>query len=178
MRPIRFAILPALCGSVLFTGLLHNHLVESDPAAGAKVAQSPKEIRLWFAERPEVAFTSATLIKGDSTRIATIPAVATNDSMAAAIPLTSPLPPGDYLVGWRSASTEGPAARGTFGFFDFSVTDLLGPASVSVRWGYYPAAFRAIGPGPPRHLGDSGVRPVPALARVPNPARSGRAVFV
>jgi methionine-rich copper-binding protein CopC len=116
MRPIRRAILPALCGSALLTGFLHNHLVKSEPAAGARLAQSPREIRLWFAERPEVAFTSVTLMKGDSTRLATIRAVATEDSMAVAIPLASPLPPGDYLVGWRSASTDGHAVRGTFGF--------------------------------------------------------------
>jgi methionine-rich copper-binding protein CopC len=110
-------MLPALAGSALFTGVLHNHLVKSDPAAGATIPQAPTAIRLWFAERPEIAFTSVTLMKGDSTRIATIRAVATDDSMSVAAPLTGPpLPPGDYLVGWRTASTDGHAVRGTFGF--------------------------------------------------------------
>jgi methionine-rich copper-binding protein CopC len=116
MRVRNWAIAP-LAGFVLATGLLHNHLVKSDPAAGAKLAAAPTQIKLWFSEKPEVPFTSITLMKGDSTRIATLRAVATDDSMAVSIPLgATSLLPGDYLVGWRTASGDGHAVRGTFRF--------------------------------------------------------------
>jgi methionine-rich copper-binding protein CopC len=65
---------------------------------------------------PEIPFTSVTLMQADSTKIATIKAVATDDSMAAAAPLSTSLPPGKYLVGWRTASSDGHAIRGMFEF--------------------------------------------------------------
>lgn len=103
----------ALCTAMTF---FHNHLVKSAPAAGDKLAASPKEVRLWFNERPEVPFTSVTLLKADSTKIATIKAVATDDTMAVSAPIGTPLPAGSYLITWRTAGSDGHAIRGTYGF--------------------------------------------------------------
>ena len=102
--------------AVFGTAMFHNHLVKSVPSAGEQLASSPKEVRLWFSERPEIRFTSATLLTADSTKIATIKAAATDDSMAVAIPMTTPLPAGSYLLTWRTASRDGHAIRGTIGF--------------------------------------------------------------
>lgn len=109
-------LIPLAAVTLLATGMVHNHLVKSSPADGEQVHAAPKEIRLWFNERPEIAFTSVTLMQGDSTKIATIKATATLDSMAAAIPLQASLPAGKYLVAWRTASSDGHAIRGIFGF--------------------------------------------------------------
>lgn len=105
-----------LAAALLVGGMVHNHLIKSFPADGDHLAAAPKEIRLWFNERPEIPFTSVTLLRADSTKIATIRAVATDDSMAAKAPLTSSLPAGNYLVSWRTASSDGHAIRGIFGF--------------------------------------------------------------
>lgn len=109
-------ILSLAAAVTLVTGMVHNHLVKSAPSQGERLAAAPKEIRLWFNERPEIPFTSVTLMKADSTKIATIKAVATSDSMAASAPLLTPLPPGKYLVAWRTASSDGHAIRGVYGF--------------------------------------------------------------
>jgi methionine-rich copper-binding protein CopC len=101
---------------VLLTGMFHNHLVKSTPGAGERLAASPTDIRLWFNERPEIPFTSVTILKADSTRLFTIKAVATSDSMAISAPLPERLPAGSYLVTWRTASRDGHAIRGTYGF--------------------------------------------------------------
>lgn len=111
---LRIALLAA--GTALLTGMFHNHLVKSAPAAGETLTASPADIRLWFNERPEIPFTSVTILRADSTRIATIKAVATADSMAVSAPLPQPLPMGSYLVTWRTASRDGHAIRGTYGF--------------------------------------------------------------
>lgn len=100
----------------LGTGMFHNHLVKSIPSAGDTLATSPKEVRLWFSEKPAIRFTSVTLLTADSTKIATIKAVATADSMAASAPVPTPLAPGTYLVTWRTAGTDGHAIRGTYRF--------------------------------------------------------------
>ncbi len=76
---------------VLSTAMFHNHLVKSVPKAGERLAASPTEVRLWFNERPEIRFTSATLLSADSVKIGTIKAKATEDSMAVTIPLDTPL---------------------------------------------------------------------------------------
>ena len=110
----RLSLLAA--SAVLLTGMFHNHLVKATPSAGETLSTSPAEIRLWFNERPEIPFTSITLLRADSSKIATIKAVATTDSMAVAAPLPAPLPPGNYLVNWRTASRDGHAIRGTYGF--------------------------------------------------------------
>jgi len=98
------------------TAMFHNHLVKSTPTNGDKLDGSPQDVRLWFNERPEIPFTSVTILRSDSTKIATIKAVATADSMAASAPLPSPLAAGSYVVVWRTASRDGHAIRGTFGF--------------------------------------------------------------
>ena len=96
--------------------LFHNHLVKSAPNDGEKLATAPTEVRLWFNERPEIPFTSITLLTSDSTRIASIKAVATADSLAVSARLPAQLPAGGYVVLWRSASSDGHAIRGRFGF--------------------------------------------------------------
>ena len=111
---LRLALLVSSAG--LITGMFHNHLVKSTPTTGEKLGSSPADIRLWFNERPEIAFTSVTLLKADSTKIVTIKAVATADSMSVSAPLPQPLPAGSYLVTWRTASRDGHAIRGTYGF--------------------------------------------------------------
>lgn len=113
-RMIRFGSLAL--GAVLLTGMFHNHLVKSTPGAGETLTASPAEITLWFNERPEIAFTSVTILRADSTKIATIKAVATPDSLSVAAPITTPLPAGSYLITWRTASKDGHAIRGTYGF--------------------------------------------------------------
>jgi methionine-rich copper-binding protein CopC len=113
----RFAGIPALAVAfLLVTGFVHNHLVKSSPAADEKLAASPQSIRLWFNERPEVPFTSVTILRADSTKLATIKAVATDDSMAVSAPLATPLGAGSYVIIWRTASRDGHAIRGSFGF--------------------------------------------------------------
>jgi methionine-rich copper-binding protein CopC len=114
IRPLRY---PALAATALLAmAMFHNHLVKSAPAEGDRLPASPREIRLWFNERPEVPFTSVTLLRADSSRIVTIKPVATDDSMAVSALLPAPLPAGSYIVAWRTASRDGHAVRGTYGF--------------------------------------------------------------
>lgn len=96
--------------------MFHNHLVKSSPTAGEALKASPAEVRLWFNEPPEIAFTSVTLLTADSTKIVTIKAVKTTDSMAVAAPLATPLTAGSYMITWRTAGNDGHAIRGTYGF--------------------------------------------------------------
>ncbi|HEV8357408.1 MAG TPA: copper resistance CopC family protein [Gemmatimonadales bacterium] len=106
----------AVTAASLLAGRFHNHLVKSMPGAGQTLAGSPAEVRLWFNERPEVPFTSVTILRADSSKVATIRAVATDDTLAVSAPLPAPLPAATYVVQWRTASSDGHAIRGRFEF--------------------------------------------------------------
>ena len=108
--------LAALTAASLLAGRFHNHLVKSMPGAGQTLASSPADVRLWFDERPEVPFTSVTILRADSSKVATIKALATDDTLAVSAPLPARLPAGTYVVQWRTASSDGHAVRGRFGF--------------------------------------------------------------
>ncbi|HET9276124.1 MAG TPA: copper resistance CopC family protein [Gemmatimonadales bacterium] len=112
-------ILPLAAVAVLSTAMFHNRLVKSTPGDGDTLAAAPSEIRLWFAERPEVAFTSVTLLREgpDSTRIGTLKGtVVPGDSLAVKLAVPVPLQAGGYVVAWRTASRDGHAIRGRFRF--------------------------------------------------------------
>ena len=118
-RLTAIVVLAGLCSAMAFGGpLVHNRLVKSSPGDGDSLATSPAEIKLWFSERPEVAFTSATLIRGtpDSARIGPLKAATTDDSLAVRLAVPSVLTPGTYVVAWRTASRDGHAIRGRFNF--------------------------------------------------------------
>ena len=95
---------------------LHNHLEKSTPAADEAVAQSPKEIRLWFAEQIDPKFSSITLMRADSSKIESGKAHGTGDPKSIAADVSAPLAAGKYLIRWRSAGDDGHAVRGTFAF--------------------------------------------------------------
>ena len=95
----------------------HAHLRRSEPAANEKLTSPPSAIRLWYSERPELAFTRVRLRAADSSEI-TLGAVArmTDDPMGVTVPIGRALPAGKYTVLWRTAAADGHASSGSFGF--------------------------------------------------------------
>lgn len=109
------AIVALLGGPALL--LAHAHLLRSEPAAGARLAAAPTALRLWFSERPEIAFTRIRLRAPDSSDVplGAVAAMASGD-MGITVPITAALAPGTYRVLWRTAAADGHATTGTFGF--------------------------------------------------------------
>ena len=95
----------------------HAHLRRSEPAANERLTSSPPAIRLWYSERPELAFTRVRLRAADSSEI-TLGAIArmTDDPMGVTVPIARPLAVGKYTVLWRTAAADGHASSGSFGF--------------------------------------------------------------
>ncbi len=50
----------------------HAALSRSDPPAGAALADSPAEIRLWFTEPLEPSYTGAELLNGQGERVPSV----------------------------------------------------------------------------------------------------------
>jgi methionine-rich copper-binding protein CopC len=107
----------AIAGSVPgVAAAFHNHLKKSAPAANESLAASPKEIRLWFEENPEVKLSGITLLTADSAKVAVGTVRTTDDPTSIAVDVTSPLKAGTYIVSWRTASKDGHAVRGKYNF--------------------------------------------------------------
>jgi putative copper export protein/methionine-rich copper-binding protein CopC len=105
-------------GLLIPTSLLfHAHLVKSDPAAGTSISSSPKLLRLWFSEAPELALTHVNLVteKGDTIPLGNVVRDQTGPlAVVASIP--GILSPGAYHVLWRTAAADGHPTHGQFTF--------------------------------------------------------------
>jgi len=94
----------------------HAYLQRSDPRAKSTVRTPPAQVRLWFSERLEPAFSSVRVVnesgeqvdKGDSQ---VDPAAPKQLRIS-----LSPLSPGTYKVIWRVLSVDGHVTEGNFTF--------------------------------------------------------------
>ena len=101
-----------LLGLLLATpAIAHARLVNSDPAANAKV-KSPGQIKLQFSESLEPAFSSAGLTDAGGKTVPVSKSVG-GDTITL-LPLT--LKPGVYKVTWHSVGQDTQRLAGSFGF--------------------------------------------------------------
>ena len=70
-RNILAAVLLALCLTLFFPAIVSAHaiLLRSDPAIDAKLNIAPQQVRMWFSEALNPAFSTAVVVKGDNKRI-------------------------------------------------------------------------------------------------------------
>lgn len=95
----------------------HAALDRSDPPAGAVLSESPGEIRLWFTEPLEVAFTGADLLDASGQPVpGTRARIATDNPYLLLLTLPG-LADGPYTVAWRTlSSADSHTLEGYFGF--------------------------------------------------------------
>ena len=124
-KPTR-ALFPALLGILLlmFVASLipaavsaHAALERSEPPAGTVLPESPAELKLWFTEPLESAFTGADLLDASGAPVAGVSS-AIADQDAHLLVVTPPaLTDGAYTVAWRTlSSADGHTLEGYFGF--------------------------------------------------------------
>ena len=95
--------------------IAHAHLERSSPSAKAQLSAAPKSIRLWFSEKPQVAFTRVQLLGGDGTEVPLGPVTA-GDEMSVSVDVRGPVAAGDYTVVWQTGAADGHPSRGRFSF--------------------------------------------------------------
>ncbi len=105
----------ALAVAPLWT-TVHTHLVKAEPGIDSTITVAPKQVRLWFNEKPEVALSGATIMKADHSPVAVVKLSATDDTLSVAGPVPVTLEPGKYMVMWRTSSDDGHAVRGMYYF--------------------------------------------------------------
>src|SRR3984893_8378061 len=109
----------AVFAASLFGGAVNAHplLQSAEPAVGAAVTTSPKQIRITFNENviPQMSGvevkdqTGKTIATG---KAATDPA----NKKLLVVPLNEQLPPGDYKVEWHAVSDDTHRVKGNLSF--------------------------------------------------------------
>lgn len=94
----------------------HAFLDHAEPKVGATVPVPPRELRLWFSQAVEPAFSTAQVVDANGHRVDTGPAQAdASDRSVLRVPL-GPLAPGAYTVNWRAVSVDTHPTTGHFTF--------------------------------------------------------------
>jgi copper resistance protein C len=94
----------------------HAFLDHADPKVGSTVATAPAELRLWFSEQLEPAFSRAQVTDAQGRRVDTGPAqVDAHDRKLMHVRL-SRLAPGSYTATWRAVSVDTHVSEGHFAF--------------------------------------------------------------
>jgi methionine-rich copper-binding protein CopC len=96
--------------------LFHLRLEKSSPAKDQRLGASPREIRLWFSEKPELRLSTITVVTSDSVAVKLSKVRPTDDPLSLAADVTDSMVPGTYLVKWKTSSRDGHAIRGTYSF--------------------------------------------------------------
>ncbi|HEX9133242.1 MAG TPA: copper resistance protein CopC, partial [Ktedonobacteraceae bacterium] len=119
-RFLAIAVPLALFLTLLFPAVASAHaiLLRSDPAKDSVLSAAPQQVRMWFSEGLNPAFSTAVVVNGDNKRVDNRDAhVSSNDQTEMDVTLQANLPPAVYIVIWRTDSAaDGHVLRGSFIF--------------------------------------------------------------
>ena len=104
----------SLFGSAAYA---HPELKSAEPAAGAAMTTSPKQIRITFNENL-IPKMSGVEVKDQTDKIIPTGKAATDpaNKKLLIVPLTEQLPPGDYKVEWHAVSDDTHRVKGNYSF--------------------------------------------------------------
>ena len=104
----------SLFGSAAYA---HPELQSAEPAAGAAMTTSPKQIRITFNENV-IPKMSGVEVKDQTGKIIPTGKAATDpaNKKLLVVPVNEQLPPGDYKVEWYAVSDDTHRVKGSFSF--------------------------------------------------------------
>jgi hypothetical protein len=108
-----FAVLAAMLLSL--GAHAHAFLDHADPRVGSTVSASPAEIRLWFTQELEPAFSRMEVTDASGNRVGDAAQVDRQDRTQMHLTLPN-LAPGLYTVLWRVLSVDTHVSEGKFTF--------------------------------------------------------------
>src|SRR6266702_4157866 len=119
-RNLLIALLCALSLAFIFPSIASAHaiLLRSDPQKDAKLNAAPQQVRTWFSEDLNPAFSTAVVVNAQDRQVVLKDAhVSPNDTKEMDVSLQQDLPPSVYIVVYRTDSAEdGHILRGSFIF--------------------------------------------------------------
>jgi methionine-rich copper-binding protein CopC len=107
LATVAFAALTPLSASA------HAFLDHAEPRVGNTVPSAPREVRLWFTQKLEQAFSTVEVTDGSGQRVDTGKPHVSGNEMA--VPVRA-LGPGTYRVNWKVLSVDTHTTNGDFTF--------------------------------------------------------------
>ena len=96
--------------------LAHAQLLKAEPARRAALDKAPTQVRLWFNEEIEGAYTSLSVLNANKKPVTDIkPRVVSDDPKSVVLSLPD-LGPGKYTVKFRVLSVDGHVVNSTFDY--------------------------------------------------------------
>lgn len=118
----RWWLKPAVCLVALLAGLgtstafAHAFMDRTVPAAGSTVHGPPAEVKLWFSQALESAFSTVRVVDKNGRQVdRKDKRVDAGDATLLSVSLPA-LAPGTYRVIWRVLSADGHVTKGDFTF--------------------------------------------------------------
>lgn len=94
----------------------HAFLERADPRVGSTVRNPPAQVRLWFTESLEPAFSSVRILNDAGQRMDKGDSQVDPSNLTLLRVSVPPLPPGTYTVIWRVLSVDSHVTNGDFTF--------------------------------------------------------------
>jgi methionine-rich copper-binding protein CopC len=113
-----FIAAPVLVACALgATASAHPRLLTTEPAAGAVVTNSPKEVRMEFSEDLVLKFSGVEVKDERGQKVAIgAPVVDAANKKRLVMPLPTPLPAGVYSVAWHAVASDTHRIKGSYTF--------------------------------------------------------------
>jgi methionine-rich copper-binding protein CopC len=106
----------ATCALTAGSAAGHAVLQRAEPRVESKLKRSPDEVRLYFSERLEPAYSSVRVLNDRNTQVDRRDSrVDRSDPVLLRVTLP-PLPSGTYRIQWRVLSIDGDTTEGVFTF--------------------------------------------------------------
>jgi methionine-rich copper-binding protein CopC len=109
----------AIIAASLFVSAAYAHpqLQSAEPAAGAAITTSPKQIRITFNENVIPQF-SGVEVRDQTGKVIATGKAATDpaNKKQLVVPVREQLPPGDYKVEWHAVSDDTHRVKGDYSF--------------------------------------------------------------
>jgi methionine-rich copper-binding protein CopC len=106
-------VIPLLLLLVTGDATAHALLDRAEPRVGNTVAAAPREVKLWFTQKLEAAFSTITVTNASGQRVDTGKTRVSGDQMTISLRLIGA---GQYNVTWRVLSVDTHTTDGNFSF--------------------------------------------------------------
>ena len=118
MRASRLGLALALvtCALTASSAAGHAVLQRTEPRIESKLKRAPDEVKLYFSERLEPAYSSIRVLNDQGAQVDRRDSRVDRADPALLRATLSPLPPGTYKVLWRVLSIDADVTEGNFTF--------------------------------------------------------------
>lgn len=114
LTPVGLALAVLLWGAAVASA--HAFLERADPRVGSKVRTPPAQVKIWFTENLEPAFSSVQVVNEAGGRIDKGDSQVDSSNLSLLRISLPPLTLGTYKVIWRVLSIDGHITEGDFTF--------------------------------------------------------------